>query len=160
MKRRGFLPGLFAAVAILAAIPAFAYEGAQEPVAAAQPITKLSSVMILVADQEAALQWYTTKLGFEKKVDEPYGEGQRWLTVVPKSGASPEIVLEKASGGMAAQVGKGTAWVFETDDCRKAYETLSGRGVEFVSKPQAMPWGVQAVFKDLYGNLFTLISAK
>jgi predicted enzyme related to lactoylglutathione lyase len=145
-------------VVFLALLPSLAPARAEQP--AFEPITRLSSVMILVADQEEALRWYTEKLGFAKKVDETYGEGMRWLTVAPKGEGAVEIVLEKAPAGKADQVGKSTAWVFETGDCRKAYEVLHARGVKFVSPPQDLPWGVQAVFKDLYGNTFTLISYK
>lgn len=152
--RRRFLSLVFCLALCLSLAPA----GAEE--ATVEPIARLSSVMILVADQDEALRWYTEKLGLAKKVDETYGEGMRWLTVAPKGEGAVEIVLEKAPAGKADQVGKSTAWVFETTDCRRAYETLDARGVKFVTPPQDMPWGVQAVFQDLYGNTFTLISYK
>ena len=38
---------------------------------------------IFVNDQQAALEFYTDKLGLEKIQDEPYGEGTRWITVSP-----------------------------------------------------------------------------
>jgi lactoylglutathione lyase len=50
---------------------------------------------IFVNDQEAALDFYTNKLGLEKVQDEPYGEGSRWITVSP-SGSRTKIVLKKA----------------------------------------------------------------
>jgi predicted enzyme related to lactoylglutathione lyase len=121
-------------------------------------VTGLSSVTLLVADQDKALQWYTEKLGFEKKVDQQFGPGQRWLTVVPKGQASPEIVLQKAAKGQEGQVGKSLDWVFVSDDCRKAYENLKAKGVNFVKTPDVQPYGVMAVFEDLYGNKFTLVS--
>jgi len=53
---------------------------------------KFASVM--VEDQEAALRFYTTALGFEKVVDIPAGE-HRWLTVgSPEGMAGVELVLE------------------------------------------------------------------
>jgi hypothetical protein len=36
---------------------------------------------IFVNDQQAALEFYTNKLGLEKIEDEPHGEGTRWITV-------------------------------------------------------------------------------
>ena len=39
---------------------------------------------IFVDDQEAALDFYTNKLGLVKVQDEPYGEGARWITVSPR----------------------------------------------------------------------------
>lgn len=133
--------------------------GAQQAEPKPQPvITKVSSVMLLVKDQEEALRWYTEKLGFEKRTDQSYGQGQRWLTVAPPGQPSPEIVLEKATPAQAKLIGKENPWVFETPDCRKAYEAMKAKGVVFDSAPQALPWGVQATFRDLYGNHFTLIS--
>lgn len=126
--------------------------------APAPGITHLEAVL-LVSDQDAALQWYVDKLGFEKKVDQPMGPGQRWLTIVPKGQTEPEIILQKAAAGQEGQVGKSLGWVFETADCKKAYEVLSARGVKFAGPPDVRPWGTQARFEDLYGNHFTLVSA-
>jgi uncharacterized protein (TIGR02246 family) len=50
---------------------------------------------IFVMDQEAALDFYTNKLGLQKVQDEPYGEGARWITVSP-TGSGTRIVLKKA----------------------------------------------------------------
>ena len=48
-------------------------------------------------------------------------------------------------------------WMFHTDDCAKEYERLSGLGVKFHQTPETVPWGVQAVFEDLYGNQFGIL---
>ena len=143
----------------LLASPADTPPAAAAAVAAdVHPITKISSVMILVKDQEEALQWYTQKLGFEKKSDQTYAPGKRFVSVAPPGQADPEIVLAKAPPGGEALIGKETTWVFEAADCRKAYAALKARGVVFRSEPADMPWGTQALFEDLYGNRFTLIS--
>ena len=42
---------------------------------------RLHVTSVFVDDQAKALEFYTTKLGFEKKADVPVGE-YRWLTVV------------------------------------------------------------------------------
>ena len=52
---------------------------------------------IFVNDQEAALEFYTNKLGLQKIQDEPYGEGTHWITVSPV-GSRIMIALEKAEG--------------------------------------------------------------
>jgi predicted enzyme related to lactoylglutathione lyase len=48
------------------------------------------------------------------------------------------------------------AGVFNTDDCRKIYEELKSKGVEFLSEPAERPYGIEAVFKDNSGNWFSL----
>jgi predicted enzyme related to lactoylglutathione lyase len=48
------------------------------------------------------------------------------------------------------------AGAFNTDDCRKTYEELKSRGVEFISAPAERPYGIEAVFRDNSGNWFSL----
>jgi lactoylglutathione lyase len=47
-------------------------------------IEDIPLVGVFVNDQEAALDFYTDKLGLELIQDEPYGEGERWITVSPR----------------------------------------------------------------------------
>jgi predicted enzyme related to lactoylglutathione lyase len=51
-------------------------------------------------------------------------------------------------------MGKGAAGTIflTTDDCRAAYEELTGRGVEFVDVPEERPYGIDASFRDPSGN--------
>ncbi len=129
-------------------------------------ITRLSHVTVLVRNQDEALRFYTEKLGFEKRFDVAFGPGARWLTVAPVGQTNVEIVLQKPDPAMHGEadarqmeeaVGRGTTWVFECDDCRATYATLRERGVEFQSEPRQEPYGVEAVFVDLYGNSFSLL---
>jgi predicted enzyme related to lactoylglutathione lyase len=46
--------------------------------------------------------------------------------------------------------------VLSCDDIDRTYEELKARGVEFVSPPTKMPYGVEAVFRDDSGNFFSL----
>jgi predicted enzyme related to lactoylglutathione lyase len=129
-------------------------------------ITRLIRVTILVRDQDEALAFYTEKLGFAKRADVSFGPGMRWLTVAPVGQADIEIVLQQPepathgmekAGAMLEMVGRGTTWVFACDDCRATYHTLRERGVAFTSEPREEPYGVEAVFTDLYGNSFSLL---
>lgn len=129
-------------------------------------ITRLIRVTIYVRNQDEALAFYTEKLGLEKRADVSFGPGARWLTVAPVGQHDIEIVLQEAVPAMhgeefaqkiAERVGQGTTWVFATDDCRAEYETLKSRGVTFSSPPQEQPYGVEAVFQDLYDNSFSLL---
>jgi predicted enzyme related to lactoylglutathione lyase len=126
-------------------------------------------VTILVRDQEEALTWYIEKLGFEKRADQMFGPDMRWLTVAPKEQTDLEILLQKPvvalhgeSGvqELLERVGENTTWVLQTDDCRNTFEELEARGVHFTSEPEVMPWGISAVFEDLYGNPFNLLEPR
>jgi predicted enzyme related to lactoylglutathione lyase len=132
-------------------------------------IKRLARVTILVRDQDEALRFYTQALGLEKKADQRFGPGMRWLTVAPKDQMEVEIVLqppasalhgEEGAKRMLDRVGQGTTWVFYTDDCRKDYETLRARGVRFTREPQEQPYGIEALFEDLYGNPFSLLQPR
>jgi predicted enzyme related to lactoylglutathione lyase len=126
---------------------------------------RLAHVTVLVTDQDEALRFYMEKLGLEKRHDERMGQF-RWLTVALEGQRDVAIVLQRPgppfqtpeqADELLSRVGEGTTWVFETDDCRGDYERLRARGVKFAGPPQDMPWGISAVFEDLYGNKFNLL---
>lgn len=128
--------------------------------------THLAVISILVADQDEALHFYIEKLGLEKRVDIEFGPGLRLLTVAPKGQKKPEIALAKPDIGLhgqervqelMTQIGQGLPWVFDTNDCHKTYERLLARGIKFVSTPTKQLYGVEAVFEDPYGNIFSLL---
>jgi lactoylglutathione lyase len=111
---------------------------------------------IFVNDQEAALDFYTNKLGLEKVQDEPYGEsGARWITVSPQ-GARIRIVLKKAEQDHEkAMVGRSDGapiLTLGTDDVLAAYQELRGRGVRFLGEPYRYPWGIGALLLDQDGS--------
>ena len=123
-------------------------------------LTKLAVVTILVRDQDEALKFYTEKLGLEKMDDMEFRPGDRWVTVVAPSQRDLQIFLARGdSFGMDSMdmVGRTPSWAFNTDDCRKTFETLKERGVKFTQEPKEQPWGIEAIFEDLYGNKFAVV---
>ncbi|HEV7559370.1 MAG TPA: VOC family protein [Kofleriaceae bacterium] len=127
-------------------------------------LTKLAHVTVIVRDQDEALRFYTDKLGMEKREDNRMGDF-RWLTVAPK-GSEVAIVLQRPGAPfqtpelaerMLSRVGEGTTWVVETNDCRADHAAMAAKGVTFRESPTDMPWGVSAVFEDLYGNPYNLL---
>ena len=54
-------------------------------------------------------------------------------------------------------IGKNPTAILSTDDCQETYEELKERGVTFIEAPQPRPFGVQAIFQDLYGNRYALL---
>jgi predicted enzyme related to lactoylglutathione lyase len=129
-------------------------------------MTQLAMIPVLVEDQDEALHFYTEKLGLEKRTDQAFGPGMRWLTVAPKGQKKPEIALAKPDASVLGEertrelmerIGQGPLWVFGTDDCHKTYEVLQARGVKFLSAPTKQLHGVEAVFEDPYGNKFSLL---
>ncbi|KPL79499.1 VOC family protein [Herpetosiphon geysericola] len=136
-------------------------------------ITKLSHATIYVLDHELAYDFYVNKLGFDVRMDMKLDNGFRWLTVGPKNQPEVDIVLfEVKEGGtmmsneivaqMRAllQTGVVGPGVFQTDDCDASYNEFKERGVEFVAPPQDQFYGIEATFKDPFGNIFSLTQPK
>jgi predicted enzyme related to lactoylglutathione lyase len=127
-------------------------------------ITRVSEVTVVVRDTEEALQFYTEKLGFAVATDMPMGEG-RMVTVIPQPGVGTELILFNPRSFMPAEpaeqmlelIGKMPGIVLHTDDCRKTIGELEAKGVKILSQPTDYPYGVEAVFADLYGNAFVLV---
>ncbi len=127
---------------------------------------RISTAQVWVHDQDAALAFYTDKLGMEVRADATLPEmgDFRWLTVGPAGQPDIAIVLMAIPGEpvidaeTADQVrtlmAKGLAGTIflETDDCRAAFEDLKARGVQFVDEPTEMPYGIDASFRDPSGN--------
>jgi predicted enzyme related to lactoylglutathione lyase len=116
-------------------------------------IEKVAILTIAVKDQDEALRWFTDCLGFEKRVDLS-APGMRWLTVAPKNQKEVELVL---ASWLPDHVGKNAPSVVETGNCRETYEALRARGVVFSQSPTEKPYGLKAVFEDLYGNTYALV---
>lgn len=117
---------------------------------------------IFVDDQNKALDFYTTKLGFVKKTEVPLGEA-RWLTVVaPDDQDGTELVLEPDSHPAvrpfkSALVQDGIPFnSFAVDDIHAEYERLRAAGVVFTQPPVAMGPVTTAVLEDTCGNLIQL----
>jgi catechol 2,3-dioxygenase-like lactoylglutathione lyase family enzyme len=135
-------------------------------------INRLSVTGIWVKDQNEALRFYTEKLGFEIRADVTNGD-YRWISVGLKSQPELEIGLTalKPGGLLTAddvqmlsklvESGKLGHGVWKTDDCRKTYDDLKAKGVEFVQPPTDRPYGtIEAVFKDNSGNIMVLSQDK
>lgn len=124
---------------------------------------KISLSSVSVSDQAHALEFYTQKLGFNKKKDIPLGDA-RWLTVVsPEDADGPELLLEPNAGYPAMQALKealvkdGTPFTaFEVDDVDTEYGRLSKLGVKFTQEPAEVPGAKYAVFDDTCGNLIQI----
>jgi catechol 2,3-dioxygenase-like lactoylglutathione lyase family enzyme len=130
-------------------------------------ITRVSHMNIFVADQKKAYDVYVNKLGFKVHTDVTMDTGMRWLTITAPNDPNTEILLAEPNEPviekeaiphfraiLAANAMPGG--VLECDDCRKTYEMLKAKGIEFVKEPTKEFYGVEALFKDGCGNWFSL----
>ena len=122
---------------------------------------KITVFGVVVSNQQKALDFYTKKVGFEKKTDYTAPGGYRYVTVHPEG---QDIELSLLTGGGNDPGGWSANWhpggnppiVMNVDDCRKAFDELKASGVEFKSEPVENPWGISATFSDPDGNLFSI----
>src|SRR5829696_6786695 len=113
-------------------------------------VSNLGVAMFTVSDQDAALAFYTEKLGYEVRADVSFGEsgGNRWLEVAPP-GSGARLALNPP---MNSQPG-GSAIGVETADVRAEHARLKGLGVDVDAELMDAP-GAPTMFslRDPDGN--------
>ena len=128
---------------------------------------KVSHICLFVHDQDEALAFYRDKVGFDV-VEDSRMEDFRWVTVSPPDQPEIEVALidpdmTPLSPELATQVrellaaGALTGAILNTDDCRRDYEELSARGVEFTEAPNERFYGIDSGFRDPSGNPWRLV---
>jgi catechol 2,3-dioxygenase-like lactoylglutathione lyase family enzyme len=126
---------------------------------------RIAHVAVVVEDYDAAIAFYTQKLGFTLLEDTPLGEGKRWVRVAPPGATECSLLLARATDDrQRASIGNqggGRVFLFLfTDDFRRDYHRMVEKGVRFVGPPREEAYGTVAVFEDLYGNLWDLLEPK
>lgn len=125
-------------------------------------MNNISHVTLIVRNQDEALAFYTEKLGFVVTESHKGEDGTwYWLTVAPTTDSSVSLTLmlpqtEEDKALIGKQAGSIPFFCIMTDDCHKTAAEFAAKGVEFVQEVQAEFWGINAILKDLYGNLILL----
>ncbi len=123
-------------------------------------IRNIRYATIYVSDQDRALEFYVSRLGFRKQMDQTFENGFRWLTVVPQDEQTGYVLLKPMPGSAEADlVGRIGGSVIAADDIQATYHEMVARGVQFSEPPTRQPWGMQALFADPDGNGFVLVEA-
>lgn len=127
---------------------------------------RISNVNIWVFDQDAALEFYVGKLGFEVGADADLGF-MRWLTVHPSGQPDVNFILcdptpiaspdgvERLKALIAEGLGGGP--LLSTGDVQAVYEELVAKGVEFSGPPTDRGYGIDTDFADPFGNRIRIV---
>jgi catechol 2,3-dioxygenase-like lactoylglutathione lyase family enzyme len=117
-------------------------------------ITQVGTVIIPVGDQDRALEFFLGKLGFEKRLDAPFGAGGRWVEVAPP-GAATTIALVPLGEGEPADI----VVSFSTRDADADHADLLARGVEADAAVMRLGDYVPPMFafRDPDGNRFRMV---
>ncbi|WP_429841203.1 VOC family protein [Brevibacillus sp. FIR094] len=126
-------------------------------------IQSIIHIALVVKDYDEAIEFYTKKLHFTL-VEDTYQPEQdkRWVVVSPPGSVGTTILLAKASKPeqelfIGNQAGGRVFLFLNTDDFWRDYQEMVARGIQFVREPSEQPYGMVAVFQDLYGNLWDLL---
>ncbi|MEZ4521258.1 MAG: VOC family protein [Thermomicrobiales bacterium] len=125
-------------------------------------IKRVGVVTVHVYDQDAAIDFYTNKLGMTLVTDNDMGDGTRWVVVKPSDGETT-ITLYKLPDHEPGQfpIGSHHPIVLVVDDLERTYEELVERGVEFSHPPfDSGSDAKSAMFLDADKNELILTDAR
>jgi catechol 2,3-dioxygenase-like lactoylglutathione lyase family enzyme len=127
-------------------------------------MAKISAITYLVRDYDEAIAWFVRSLGFALIEDTDMGEGKRWVLVAPQND-SVRLLLAKAVGqtqidAIGKAAGGRVGFFLNTENFVQDHARMIAAGVEFKEPPRHEPYGIVAVFADLYGNLWDLIEPR
>jgi predicted enzyme related to lactoylglutathione lyase len=118
----------------------------------------ISTVTLLVKDLDRAIDFYTKKLGWEKTMDAPMGDGTRWVTVAPSNAQAAFYLAQRWPDRPDAKAGGSSGVILEVDDVYETQKEFAKKQIEFTEAPRNEPWGGWAMFKDSEGNVHGLHS--
>jgi catechol 2,3-dioxygenase-like lactoylglutathione lyase family enzyme len=119
-------------------------------------VKRLSLLSVYVKDQDAAIEFYTNKLGFVLVEDVPLGP-ERWVTLRLPDDEVVSVSLNMANTDedralVGKQGGSQPFFGIVTDDCLSEYRHMKSAGVKFHGEPKVEPYGTGVTLEDLYGN--------
>ncbi|MGN6816286.1 MAG: VOC family protein [Solirubrobacterales bacterium] len=119
-------------------------------------VEQVATVMVPVADQDKAIEFYVEKLGFEKRMDVPFGDGNRWVEVAPAAAATTVALVQPMEG---QETGIESRVAFETTDIEADHTVLRERGVDVDAEVMRMGGPVPPMFffRDQDGNRLLIV---
>lgn len=115
-------------------------------------VDKISTVVIPVADVDGAIEFYTQKLGFNKRVDIPFGGQYRWVEVAPGDAETTIALAPPPPGGSTGN--RETGIGLHTEDIDAYHADLKSKGVDVDDEVSRMGDPVPPLFwlRDPEGN--------
>ena len=122
----------------------------------------LIHIAIVIDDYDKAIEFYTQKLHFILTEDITLSDTKRWVLVTPKGAGKCSLLLAKATNEeQKSKIGNqtgGRVFLFlHTDNFKRDYQNLVDNQIKIVRQPSIEPYGMVAVFEDIFGNLWDLI---
>lgn len=117
-------------------------------------------MIVPVTDQDRAIAFYVEKLGFEKRADVPYGNGDRCVEVAPPGS---QAAISLAPPRHDVPVGSNPTCIsFEVDDVDGAHAILRARGVDVDPEVMRAPPPVPPMFflRDVDRNALLIVARR
>ncbi|MGZ4268790.1 MAG: VOC family protein [Solirubrobacteraceae bacterium] len=120
-------------------------------------VDKIATVVIPVSDQDRAVAFYVDKLGFEKRIDVPFGDGYRWVEVAPGDAVTTIAPAPPPSGTPTGN--RETGISLHTDDIDAHHAELKAAGVDVDPEVSRMGDPVPPLFwlRDPEGNTLMVV---
>jgi catechol 2,3-dioxygenase-like lactoylglutathione lyase family enzyme len=120
-------------------------------------VNKVATVIIPIADQDSAIEFYTEKLGLEKRVDTPFGDKYRWVEVGPAGQETTIALAPPPPGGSTGN--RETGISLQTDDIEAYHAELKANGVDVDDEVSRMGDPVPPMFwlRDPEGNTLLVV---
>lgn len=122
-------------------------------------INKVGQIMLYVNDQDAALQFWTEKVGFTIVSEEDNGQGMRWIEMAPVKNAETSLILHNKEfiAKMQPELNLGTpSLMFFSEDLEQLYKDFTDKNIT-VGEMVEMPSGKVFNFADNEGNYFAVM---
>jgi catechol 2,3-dioxygenase-like lactoylglutathione lyase family enzyme len=121
-------------------------------------ITQIGVAMVPVSDVDAAIAFYTDKLGMELRADTAFGESERWVEVAPK-GSVARFALNPPRGEFQPGINLGVA--LESTNVKADHAALREAGVDVDAEVMSMGGPVPDMFwfRDQDANILLLVEA-
>ena len=120
-------------------------------------VTKVATVVVPVAEQERAIEFYTEKLGLEKRIDVPFGNGYRWVELAPGDAETTIAVAPPPEGKPTGN--RETGISLYTEDIDGYHAELKAAGVDVDAEISRMGDPVPPLFwlRDPEGNSLMVV---
>jgi catechol 2,3-dioxygenase-like lactoylglutathione lyase family enzyme len=116
-------------------------------------VQKIATVVVPVKDQDTMVEFYCEKLGFNKRVDIPFGNGYRWVEVAAGDTETTIALAPPPEGAPAG--GHQTGISMYTEDIDGYHAQLKADGVDVDDEISRMGDPVPPLFwlRDPEGNV-------
>lgn len=125
-------------------------------------MSHIAAFSLLVHDYDEAIHFFTQALNFTLVEDTLLAQGKRWVRVRPSGQKGSDLILARASDKeqkqvVGRQMGGRVGFFLHTDNFVRDHQHMLKQGVKFLEEPRDEPYGIVAVFEDLYGNTWDLL---